>query len=1282
MIINPNSGQYNIINLFNWKGDALLSRTLISATFNHSIFLSISNSNPMGYLTFLNISYQNSINTQFLSAQYLNNLIIVNLSSAFAQNILTEFISISNISSAIFDSLTISNISSIELSTIISSSSNVTINNSIFDSLVQDSILSFENCNLLISSSAFQNIIFVSSIISSTAGVSPTIFQSIFQNITGTMSLFYIISTNEFIVQSVQILLVNIFTVFYLDILNLNLNTDILIWGSIMTYIWRNEDTCILTKMQNAELAQNIFTSLYVNYYVTYANFYVTNFSSHNNNFTQTFMEINQGYCEFSYWSIIENFFPLTSAFEMLVSFGMQAIALVQNCYFESNGVIEHKSIYLAPTDNCIFSLWGLEYTSFRNLTAVITGKNELVSGVISAAPHGGIFELFDSTFIFLNTNPNFGYKGIYLDEFITATLLNNRFYNLLCNNLTLAHQHGGIYLSDSSNNDYSQNNFYVQIVNNSFYNCNCFYGGGLAVISIYMVDIENCSFFNSNSSEFGGSFILVAGIQSTLKNIVVNQSLAVEGSGLYFLNIFNIYVENMTLLDCVSSKSGVIFVDNINYLTILNCFSNNTISYLYGGYLYLISSVMNITNATILNSQSISTGGAIYVYQSSSLYLQNIFAQNTTSQTGGFMNLEDSSIISMIDSQIAYSTGVIGAVFMIKAVNNMTLMNILITDSSAVNGTGVLAVEMDDENALLNFMNITFERTYAIMGSAIFFLSSSLMMINNMNIITVGAYPLYISWPFQIEIFMDNVFIKNVIADSNLVSISGIVCEMSNWTFINNNVSLALIDFYTVDANILNFVISNNSNLEAFHLATSNVNLSYFSITNDKNYVNQLGFLDSVNSNLQISYGQLANLYSSLKYLIQSQSCQIQLVEVLFSQAGSQVLVATYSNLILNDCIFVNNTNDDTTLANDISFENSWIYSYYVILTNCSFDAYVGFSNKFSGLLNLNITNCSFINKDKLEFNKIYALDLLNLESIIINSSNFSSFSDSSIKIMTDYLFMRTRTIFNVSGCSFINNNSTLGSGIYSSGDVFLTLNSSLFLNNSAYKNKTETELQGMAPAIFYQPIDITNCKITIASSLFSNNKAEFVGSTVFSQIPIQTNSKNIFTNNQDFENFTSQMFSYPLDVNLISYSDVDNFENFTNSSNITIISGREFDLEMQIVDYFNQPINFDNSSIFTLKSEGSSSNSSIVIENGIITSKEGRLSFPNLVILTASDFNFTLSLEAEFIGLYKGIDSNLNIQSIQKSLYFWARECLPGEIILKDLTLSKMPKRILFPS
>ena len=265
-----------------------------------------------------------------------------------------------------------------------------------------------------------------------------SISNSIFSGINGDIYLFVLFASNYLILNETILENINTYAIFSIFDSQLNLIENCLLRNSYFYYIWEKDPTCTQVITNQSEYYNNIVAiSFYRDLsipdilFLLYRSYiYMTSFIQLNSG---GMLQMHVGDCTYDQTVFMDNYFLNYNTFQYLFEFDSYAYVIVKDCFFKDNGVITKKVKYFSYTDNDVFCLWTVIYTHFNHTVFVATDKVEMLAGFISAAPHGGVFEYMNCVMIFKITNTYFEYKGIQLDHFLSATLINNTFYNLLC---------------------------------------------------------------------------------------------------------------------------------------------------------------------------------------------------------------------------------------------------------------------------------------------------------------------------------------------------------------------------------------------------------------------------------------------------------------------------------------------------------------------------------------------------------------------------------------------------------------------------------------------------------------------------------------------------------------------------------------------------------------------------------------------------------------------------------------------------------------------------------
>ena len=657
-------------------------------------------------------------------------------------------------------------------------------------------------------------------------------------------------------------------------------------------------------------------------------------------------------------------------------------------------------------------------------------------------------------------------------------------------------------------------------------------------------------------------------------------------------------------------------------------------------------------------------------IHGGSDLILSDCFMETSKAYIGGAFNFEFAREIVLENLIIKNSSSEYnGGSLFVNAIMFMKIKDLIILNSSS-HENGVIFIKTIEEKAFLDLENIFCENTVALEGSCIYFLSASSLSAKNVSIKSNGPIPLYFFWSYEVYISLQDVIISSTLKTDYLLYFSGVKVLLNNCQIVDNFASEDLFEFLQIKGYLNNLILLNNLGVNAFKSFASEIEFNNLTLLNAKNKRNYLEFIDGESSSFKMNNSYIGYLQSQRNFLLSFFNTFVNIYKGKFEHNNGRIIDIVSGGIWMDKCQFNNNTSFDS-LANDLKFESSLENKTYdVVIINCSFSLYSGFSLFLNGYLCVQILDSVFENKDPNLYHGVYAIFSENIISMNINSSKFWNFTSSANYFITNSLQKSNLSQISISFTDYINNTASLGSSIYFYGFFNILLENCKFLFNYAFKNSSDASnhLQGIASSIFFKPYKIDSCKINLISNIFINNRAQFLSPSIFSQCPLGLDSTNIFINTTDLINFTNKAFSYPLHVAFIN-----------ENNSIEIVSGNRFSLVLKIEDYFNQTLIFDSQSDFTLKNnlatKALSNQSSIIIQNGIALARNGIINFPNLIIRTLSSSHFIIDLSGTFHGLSNNDLNQLNDFDFSAQLNFYSRPCKIGEIIKTDFTCSKCP-------
>ena len=638
-----------MFSFISFDGDISVESCLFSSVVNITSIFYIANLGIQNFFQFKNSTIQNITQTMIAMFSGVNSTLIKKLSVMNYYNLGIPIFSLSN-ANIWADEINLSDFKLEGLSSCFEiAQSFFSIQDSFFVNGSFNSFIIQDSYNLVIENCSFVRLAFNANFIIFAWLNGVKIIKSSFFKVIGVTYLFYLENSDFFIITDSIINQIDCYAIFYFKLLHLNFNFQMVLSNSIFGYVWDQEITCSNLQTNLSTIFNNTVTGCFFRA-LSFPNL---SFSFYEllilgNKFLQILnsagmIQTRMGSCTLNKTSFIENFFLNHEVYRYLFEIGKACNFVTIDCFFKDNGIISKKFQYFGYNDNNMIALWSIFYSSFNNITMIITDKVELLGGFISASPHLGVFELSNSRFIFNVTNNYFEYKGIQLDSCLSATLINNTFYNLKCNSRSFATRYGGVCLFASSSYLFSkgQNNYWVYMKNNTFYNSSCINGGGLAVFGINNITIIDIFFNGSITDNQGGSFILVGSEHCILQNIVLNDSVGFRGGGFYIQNIFSLQAENISLNNVLAFENAVIFIKYINNCVIKNINTFNTKANVKGGVFFIFESFFALQMGHFLNPVASLEGGTLFCDDRSVVIMDYINVTNSYSEKGGVFSVE-----------------------------------------------------------------------------------------------------------------------------------------------------------------------------------------------------------------------------------------------------------------------------------------------------------------------------------------------------------------------------------------------------------------------------------------------------------------------------------------------------------------------------------------------------------------------------------------------------------------------------------------------------------------
>lgn len=1224
-----------LLSVQNGETNTLISNTFFDFLFQVSFF------------------FMKSINILILDGLYLKNLSNLN-----------PFLTLININETSMRNIGFENIKIYGSDAIIFLKSIINWANSIFLGIYCENLFNLKNTLQKINNGTFIHNFCEKNLFNILSINDSSIFNSYFFNNTGKNTLFFTSYVNFLIIQNTLLTGSEFFCVFYLNAANLNENRRFFIKNNSFFNIWSTDHMCNITKNIELVIESNIISSKLLGVFsLPNLIFILSKSLVRYNNLSSTYMiKMQTGIGVFSNCIITNNYFMIPDEFSSFLSFGNENILYMNACYFDDNGVIEEKKFYRANSHNTFITFFEQGSSSIVDCYFVVGRLIDLASGFIVGIPFSGTIAVINDTFLVYDTNPLFRYKAIILDWFKKATFINNSFKNLLCNNMDFFHSHGNLLLT-ASGIFYDKNDLLIYMENNVFLNCNCLYGAGLTIKGINNVVLINNSFFNSSANFYSGNLLIIGGENIFIEDINVSNSIADEGAGLFLKNIIKVEVNKLSILNALSRRNGVIYLENINNIVLKNSNASNLLSFMNGGFIFLLHSVLTIQNSAINSTEAFIDGGMIFIKEKSSLNLMNCKLTKSFAIKGGSIAIDTADYIEIFNCSFEeISASDKGGIIFVGDAKNFVVIDTILNKSTS-GGYGIFFLGINDENSVVQISNITFLKTFSLKkGSCFYYFSTSKLFVEYLNIIENGVSPIFVHCFFPVKLHFDSLLFFNSSSFENYLMIidDEVDLILKNCIFAKNYARIILflksstiyLNGIYFQGNIANFSI---------YIEKSNGIISNLEFNEEKLLI--IGGIFSIFSNLNfknINLNQNIALKDGFFEIIEG---ALTVTNSIFINNFGQSFKVKQSSILIKECFFENNTNHNMESPNEIMIENTQSTLYSFEIYDSSFKINTGFILRALGNIEIVIYDSNFTS---FEENKCFSLYIQNAYHLKIIKSIFSEFNQGNIFIYTSSSIL---THINFYACYFVNISGNLGSALYFYGNCIIYIESSIFQNNHAIKNWLKNDsnnLHGIAPCLFFKNLSNIISKIEIKLSVFRNNSANNMVSTVFSQVPV-ISTNNLFSHNSDPYNFSNNFFSFPLILEN---------QKLKEKKLINITSGVPFNIEFILLDYFNQRLNFDNKTILILKNSLNKNTVSVSIENGQSQALNGKFNFNNLILKAKPNSTFQISIIGRFSGMSNNLQNEINAINIEKNLFFYSRICFVGEIILNFKSCYFCPK------
>ena len=674
-----------------------------------------------------------------------------------------------------------------------------------------------------------------------------------------------------------------------------------------------------------------------------------------------------------------------------------------------------------------------------------------------------------------------------------------------------------------------------------AFISCGHNDSAAINILSVWTINITNCSFQNntnnrSGSSEYGfGGAIHVHGSNLTLAENTFQHNFAHKGGALevytnnmitFSRNIFQhnsanrgggfyaranntlVLSENTFQKNTADDAGGALYADTNNTLTLSgNTFEDNSAD--FGGVLLIdVQNKISLSENTFQNNTADQYGGALYASIGNTLTLSvNIFRKNTADDAGGALYVSVYNTLTFSENTFQNNTADFGGILFIGINNTISLLENTFQDNSADTGGAVFAGEYNTINLSKNtFQNNSADHD----GGALYaFTNNTLTLSDNTfqdNSAVIGGT--LITRVNNTINLSENTFQKNSANHDGgaLYVDTNNTLTLSRNTFHDNSADFGGALFTSINNTINlseNIFQKNSADMAGGALcvyANNTLTVSGNSFQNNSADHDGGAFYVETNNTFTLSDNTFEDNSADFGgvLLIDAQN-KISLSENTFlkntaDQYGGALFASIGNTLVLSENTFQNNTADDAGGALYVNTNNTFTLSENTFQNNTSDDD--------GGALYVNTNNTLTFSENTFEensadFGGVLFTGINNTISLLENT-----FQDSSAD-KGGALFAAEYNTINLSKNTFQNNSANDdGGALYAFSNNTLTLSDNTFQDNSAVIGGTL--------------ITRVNNTINLSENIFQKNSADMAGGALYAYtINTLTVSENSFQNN-----------------------------------------------------------------------------------------------------------------------------------------------------------------------
>jgi hypothetical protein len=881
------------------------------------------------------------------------------------------------------------------------------------------------------------------------------------------------------------------------------------------------------------------------------------------------------------------------------------------NTVFHNVGWARYPDVNPIITRNFYRSMifiWFANSITLRDVEYTASKPISMPTGLIAIGSFDGWIHVSGLKLILKEGITDYPVRALLISYAVHITFENSIINNAACPStsklLTFFHYNGvvGFYNFPQYGGEKS-NKKWIKLVNNTFENCSCNYGGALTIINYNYIEMKDCVFRNSKTENDGGHFYIISSNELNITNVNFYNSSAASGAGIFLSQIVNLIIDRCNIIDVIGRNSGASYLYRVENGIIKDSSFKNLKLDVSGGAFFIEETKIYFQNVVIENCKA-DLGGMFFVSFGSSIDVVNLKASYSEANVGGIFFVDETRDFKIMNSSfINIVTRGLSSVFHVKAYSNLYLKNILIKNSTTqFKGTVLLKTLQADAPSLVEDLECS--QNKAASGTCIVYEGAAKLVLNRVTVKeNEGFSAIDFNQPSQISSDISHLTISQSKLSYLLLG-SLLDISLKDFTFKNSQLSASGIKLrdssFIISTGLFQDITKSTSNAAVYIFSLFNVKMKSdnIQITRSDPLVKMILSLifaegDSVTNNQRLEIGSFDEPLGPLIYL---DSGSHLFASCSFRNYFSNLLQSLNTNLTLQK-ITIENTNAPV----DFDISTSEYFSLVEIdVLNAS--KVQGNFFQSSGVRNISLRNFTLDGKlDNLEVNKkeTEGFTIVDSEYITITGAKMKNLFGkygAAIKMITGDVSSTLMKI-KIEGSEFKNCLSYLGGVFITSGDLTFVITDSIFNNNTAIVQKAYPWRSGIGGVGYIQRR--SNNIILIENNTFEVNKVENYASTIMSE-GVLNEKKNTFKGNIDASGFTVSIASYPLRLKILVIDPLTNMSKLLNpdSTQINITSGQGFNISFVIEDSLGQRLLYDSLSLASLAEELEGAASDVTIQ------------------------------------------------------------------------------------